>query len=151
MSKSDPDPKGCIMLSDEPEVIREKIKKSVTDFTSEVTFDPINRPGVANLITIHSLTSGKTPEEICLQTKSLNTGQYKLQVTEALVEHLNPIREDINRYMAEPGYLAAVIEDGCEKARCVAEKTLTEVKDKVGINAFSVVRQQKLRRKEHVK
>ncbi|XP_053687951.1 tryptophan--tRNA ligase, mitochondrial [Sabethes cyaneus] len=148
MSKSDPDPKSCIMLTDEPEVIREKVKKSVTDFTSEVTFDPENRPGVANLITIHSMTSGITPEAICAEAKGLNTGQYKLKVTEALVEHLNPIRENINRYMADPGYLAAVIEDGCEKARCIAEGTLTEVKEKVGMNAFSMARQQKLRRKE---
>ncbi|XP_055528358.1 tryptophan--tRNA ligase, mitochondrial [Wyeomyia smithii] len=151
MSKSDPDPKSCIMLTDEPKVIQEKIKKSVTDFTSEVTFDPEKRPGVANLITIHSLTSGKTPAEIFVEAKGLNTGQYKQQVTEALVEHLNPIRIQIGRYMDDPNYLTAIIENGCEKARSTAERTITEVKEKVGMNAFSVIRQQAIRRKELAK
>ncbi|XP_065079430.1 tryptophan--tRNA ligase, mitochondrial isoform X2 [Ochlerotatus camptorhynchus] len=97
MSKSDPDPKACIMLTDNGKEIVEKIKKSVTDFTSEVTFEPETRPGVANLITIHSLASGKTPQQICQEAKGLNTGQYKQHVADALVEHLNPIRVRIER------------------------------------------------------
>nr|XP_029713009.1 tryptophan--tRNA ligase, mitochondrial-like [Aedes albopictus] len=144
MSKSDPDPKACIMLTDPPKAITEKIKKSVTDFTSEVTFEPETRPGVANLITIHSLVSGCTPQQICDATRGLNTGQYKQHVADALVAHLNPIRENIERYMADPEYLAGVIEDGCERAKVIAEKTLVEVKDKVGMNGFSLARTQRL-------
>ncbi|XP_055595895.1 tryptophan--tRNA ligase, mitochondrial [Uranotaenia lowii] len=137
MSKSDPDPKSCIMLTDKPEAILEKIKKSVTDFTSEVTFEPDKRPGVANLVTIHSLASGKSPQEICDDAKGLNTGQYKLLVAEALIEHLKPIRERMEMYTADQGFLATVIENGCNRAREVAEQTLVEVKAKVGIDGFS--------------
>lgn len=144
MSKSDPDPKSCIMLTDTPKAIVEKIKKSVTDFIGEVTFEPETRPGVANLITIHSLASGNTPQQICEAAKGLNTGQYKQHVADALVEHLTPIRDRIERYMADPHYLAGVIEDGCEKAKATAEETLAEVKSKVGMNGFSLARSQRL-------
>lgn len=76
MSKSDPDPKSCVMIEDTPEQITAKVKKSLTDFTSQVTFDPETRPSVANLITIHSLSSDKSIEQICEEVKHLDTGQY---------------------------------------------------------------------------
>lgn len=75
MSKSDPDPKSFINLMDKPDEIRSKIKKSITDFTSSVTFDPENRPGVSNLIMLHSLVTNKTPNEICDEVKQLDTGK----------------------------------------------------------------------------
>ncbi|XP_001865561.2 tryptophan--tRNA ligase, mitochondrial [Culex quinquefasciatus] len=150
MSKSDPDPKSCIMLTDKADAIREKIRKSVTDFTSEVTFEPETRPGVANLLTIHSLASGKSPQLICEEAKGLNTGQYKGLVADALVAHLEPIRADIDRYLADPGYLATVIDEGCERARETAERTLHEVKEKVGMNGFSLARLSEVARKERV-
>jgi len=75
MSKSHTDPKSKLNILDEPDVLLDKVKKAVTDFTSEVTYEPEKRPGVANLINIHSLFTGKTPEEICKETTGLNTGQ----------------------------------------------------------------------------
>ncbi|VVC43670.1 Hypothetical protein CINCED_3A015838 [Cinara cedri] len=76
MSKSHPDPRGRIDITDEPDVIAEKVKKSVTDCTSKITFDPDNRPGVATLLTMHSLVSGILPEEICEEYAFLDTGGY---------------------------------------------------------------------------
>lgn len=75
MSKSDADPKSYINLLDKPEEIRVKIKKSITDFTSAVTFDPDERPGVSNLIMLHSMVTNKTPLEICNENKHLDTGK----------------------------------------------------------------------------
>lgn len=75
MSKSHIDAKSRLNILDEPDVLLEKMKKAVTDFTSEVTYEPENRPGVTNLIDIHSLLTGKTPEEICKEAIGLNTGQ----------------------------------------------------------------------------
>uniref|UniRef100_A0A182P6W8 Tryptophan--tRNA ligase, mitochondrial n=1 Tax=Anopheles epiroticus TaxID=199890 RepID=A0A182P6W8_9DIPT len=138
MSKSDPDPKSCIMLIDTPDVVLEKVKKSVTDFKSEVTFDAKERPGVSNLITIHSLVSGKSVEEICKEAEGKNTGQYKLLVAEALIEHLRPIRERMERYTRDVGYLAGVIEEGSERARSIAEQTIDEVKEKIGVDGNSL-------------
>lgn len=74
MSKSHPDTRGRIDITDEPDVIVEKVKKAVTDCTSKLTFDPDNRPGVSTLLTMHSLTSGLSPEEICEENSFLDTG-----------------------------------------------------------------------------
>ncbi|XP_063705644.1 tryptophan--tRNA ligase, mitochondrial isoform X2 [Culicoides brevitarsis] len=133
MSKSDSDPKSCIYLTDSPKEILNKIKKAVTDCTSEVAFDPINRSGVANLITIHSLASNLSPEEICESAKEIDTGKYKPKVAEALIEHLNPIREKIEDYLKHPEYLEQVLSEGGERASNFAEETLSEVKEKIGI------------------
>lgn len=76
MSKSEPDPKSRIQLIDTPEEIISKIKKAVTDFTPEVFYDLDKRPGVSNLISIHSILTGKSIEQICKEAEGINTGQY---------------------------------------------------------------------------
>lgn len=75
MSKSSLDVRGCLNLTDEPSVLVKKIKRALTDFTSEVTYDPENRPGVSNLIHIHSLIIGKSPEVICKEAVGLDTAK----------------------------------------------------------------------------
>lgn len=75
MSKSDPDPKSCILLTDGPEMIREKMKKAITDFTSELTYEPDARPAIANLITMHSLITKKEPEVLVRENKNVTTGE----------------------------------------------------------------------------
>jgi len=116
MSKSDPDPRSRICLQDSPEEIVEKIKKAVTDFTSEVTYDPEGRPGVSNLLEIHSLCSGQSPEEICQSVKHLDTGKYKAVIAEALVEYLRPIRKHLGELKNDPGYLLQVLDKGRQRA-----------------------------------
>lgn len=74
-SKSDPDFKGRVTLLDPPDIMLERIKKAITDFKSEVTYEPETRPGVANLLTIHSLTTNQTVEEICEQARGIDTGE----------------------------------------------------------------------------
>ncbi|KAK9888837.1 hypothetical protein WA026_001062 [Henosepilachna vigintioctopunctata] len=73
MSKSDPDPKSRISLLDKPEEVIIKIKKAVTDFTSEISYDPEHRPGVSNLLSIHSFMSSKSIDVICKEVQGLNT------------------------------------------------------------------------------
>jgi tryptophanyl-tRNA synthetase len=75
MSKSHPDKRGKIDITDTPDDIVEKVKKAVTDCTSQITYDPDNRPGVSTLLTMHSLISGLSPEEICEENKLLDTGR----------------------------------------------------------------------------
>lgn len=74
-SKSDPNDKSRITLRDDPAAIRKKIKRAITDFTSEVTYDPDKRAGVANLVGIHALVKNCSPQDICEQAKGLDTGQ----------------------------------------------------------------------------
>ncbi|KAK9743892.1 tRNA synthetases class I (W and Y) [Popillia japonica] len=133
MSKSDTDSKSCIYLTDTEDSITKKIKKAVTDFTSEVTYDPLNRLGVSNLITIHSALTGKSPEAICKEAKGLNTAKYK-DVVAADVNHaLAPIRRKLNEYLEDPQYLLDVLNSGKHKAIDITEKTLTEVRYSLGI------------------
>lgn len=75
MSKSDPDIKSRILMTDTPDQLLEKCKKALTDFTSAVTYDPIERPGVANLLTIHSVVSGEPVEKIVDRMRDLDTGK----------------------------------------------------------------------------
>lgn len=75
MSKSFPDPKSRIEITDSSDMIREKIKKAVTDCTSAVTFEPDTRPGVANLIAIHSLLTGRHVTELCYEARNIDTGK----------------------------------------------------------------------------
>lgn len=76
MSKSDPDKRSCILLTDKPDVIRDKVKKAVTDMTSAVTYEPEARPGVTNLLVIHSMMVKESIiEEICEENEHLDTGK----------------------------------------------------------------------------
>lgn len=75
MSKSHENPKSRIEITDPPDVLLDKIKKSLTDSISQVTYEPEKRPGVSNLINIHSLLIGNSPNEICENVKNLNTGE----------------------------------------------------------------------------
>lgn len=75
MSKSDLDPKSCVMLTNTPDEITSKVKKAITDCTSEVTFEPEARPGVSNLLTIHSLATNKSIQQICEEVKHIDTGK----------------------------------------------------------------------------
>ncbi|KAJ3653965.1 hypothetical protein Zmor_013184 [Zophobas morio] len=133
MSKSDSDPKSRIHLVDSPDEILKKIKKSVTDFTAEVGYDPESRPGVSNLISIHSFMTGKSVDEICEEARTMNTGQYKLQVAEAVIAHVQPIQRKINDYLDNPEYLLNVLKTGAHKATEIAENTIEEVKVKMGL------------------
>ncbi|KAM7357691.1 tryptophanyl-tRNA synthetase, mitochondrial [Cochliomyia hominivorax] len=141
MSKSDPDTKATISIRDEPDVIVEKIKKAVTDFTSDVTYDPLNRLGVSNLVAIHSLVSGSSIEQIIEEAKSLDTGRYKLRVAEAVVEHLKPIKAKIDTHLERKNDLIYMLERGAEKAREQAQETLEDVKQKMGLGTYTNIPQ----------
>ncbi|XP_037824681.1 tryptophan--tRNA ligase, mitochondrial-like [Lucilia sericata] len=141
MSKSDPDTRATISIRDEPDVIVEKIKKAVTDFTSDVTYDPANRPGVSNLVAIHSLVSGTPIEKIIEEARTLDTGRYKLRVAEAVVEHLKPIKAKIDKRLARKTELIYMLEQGAEKARQQAQETLEDVKQKMGLGIYTNIPQ----------
>ena len=135
MSKSMPE--GCVFLMERPEDIQRKFKRAITDSDTEncVRFDPENKPGVANLMSIYSAVTGKTFEEIEAEFAGCGYGKFKPAVGEAVVEHLRPIREESARLMKDKAYLESVYKNGAEKASWVAEKTLRKVYKKVGFVA----------------
>ena len=133
MSKSDPDPRSRINITDPPEVIVEHFRKALTDFTSDVTYDPEKRAGVANLIQIHCLAAGITHEEAVRSGEGLDTAKYKLLVADVVVEHLKPVRETFVALMNDKSYLEIVLKEGAENAGAIAEQTWREVRDIVGL------------------
>ena len=134
MSKSDPDPLACIFLSDMPDQLARKVKASVTDTTKELYYDPVTRPGVSNLITIHSQMTGQSPQEVSqyLQENSVNKVQFKAMVTDTLVTHLTPIREEMDRLLADQQYMDSVLTEGRDKARDLAGETMGKVRELIG-------------------
>ncbi|XP_038048072.1 tryptophan--tRNA ligase, mitochondrial-like [Patiria miniata] len=133
MSKSEPDPKSRIELTDSCEDIQEKFKKAVTDFTGSVTFDPENRPGVSNLVAIHVAIEDSSPEEICERVMGVQTGEYKVMLAEAVNAKLAPIRERIFELRRNTEYIEDVLRTGAERASEIAERTYNDVKKLVGL------------------
>lgn len=132
MSKSDSQAMATITITDSPDDIALKIRRAVTDFTSEVTFDPEKRPGVSNLVTIHAAMARISVEEAVSQARGLDTGDYKKLVTEAVVQRLTPIREEIQRLRLDRAHLEGVLAQGTRRARELAVPVLTEVRQRVG-------------------
>ncbi|XP_035686296.1 tryptophan--tRNA ligase, mitochondrial-like [Branchiostoma floridae] len=134
MSKSEADPKSRIDLTDPPDVVREKMKKAITDFNSSVTYDPDTRPGVSNLVRIHSACTGLSYDEICRQNEGIETAKYKFVVADAVIAKMDPIRTEILRLQKDRGFLEGVLREGARKARDIAEKTYSDVKKLVGFS-----------------
>ncbi|XP_067116439.1 tryptophan--tRNA ligase, mitochondrial [Osmerus mordax] len=132
MSKSDPQKMATVSLTDSPDDIALKIRRAVTDFTSEVTFDPERRPGVSNLVLLHAGVAGLSVEEVVLQAQGMDTARYKQLVAEAVIQRLGPIREEILRLRAERGHLELLLRQGARRARELAAPTLQEVRQRVG-------------------
>ncbi len=132
MSKSDKDPGGCIYLLDKPEDILRAFKRAVTDSDTVVRYDPENKKGVSNLMTIYSAATGKTLEEIENEFTGKGYGDFKLAVGEAVVELLRPIREKTEDLLKNKDYLVSVYREGAERASRTAYKTLRKVYKKVG-------------------
>ena len=136
MSKSEQSEKGRIELTDSPDKIADKIKKAVTDFTSELTYDPINRPGVSNLLDIQLALYDDIDLDDILEDSFLraeDTGQYKVRLSQLVADKLAPIREETIRFQADTGYLMDVLRDGADRASNIAAETLDEVKRNVGL------------------
>ena len=135
MSKSMPE--GCVFLMERPEDIQRKFKRAITDSDTEncVRFDPENKPGVANLMSIYAAVTGKTFEEIENEFIGCGYGKFKPVVGDAVIEHLRPIREESQRLLKDKAYLEGVYRDGAQRASYVAEKTLRKVYKKVGFVA----------------
>ena len=137
MSKSDEIGNGRVCLMDDPADIMRKFKRAVTDCDTErcVRYDPENKPGVANLMSIYAAVTGKSFAEIEAEFDGKGYGAFKPAVGEAVVETLRPIREEAQRIIKDKAYLETMCRDGAERASYIAEKTLRKVRKKVGLVA----------------
>lgn len=104
------------------------IKKAKTDADRHITYDPVNRPEVSNLIMLAAVSTGRSPQQVAEQIGDGGGGGLKKEVTEALNEHLAPIRARRVELAADPGFLLQVLREGNVKANQMAEATLAEVR-----------------------
>ena len=132
MSKSAPSPYNYIAMTDDADTIRNKIKRAVTDSGSEIKAGP-DKPAITNLLTIFSEVSGRTVGEIEKEFSGKGYGEFKNSLAEAVVGYLKPIQLRYNEIIKDEKKLIDILEQGSEKIAPLAQKTLKEVKEKVGL------------------
>ncbi len=131
MSKSDPDPNSAVYLTDSDDQIRKKIKRSVTDSGSEITYEE-NKPGIRNLIHIQAAITGKSPDDIVSEYAGKQYGHLKADTAEITTAAIQPIRDRTEQLVSDKGYLDSLLKRGAEKAQIRAEKTLETVYERIG-------------------
>jgi len=131
MSKSNPNPGSYIALLDEPDVIRKKISRAVTDSGREIKYDPATKPEISNLISIYSHCADMGIAEIEAKYEGQGYGPFKKDLAEAVVSALEPLQRRYREIRAS-GELEDVLRRGAEQASAIADRTLREVKEKMG-------------------
>jgi tryptophanyl-tRNA synthetase len=132
MSKSASSPQGIIDLLDEPEAIRKKINRAVTDTESVVRADDEHKPGVTNLLRIYSALSGERLDDIAARYGDCGYGGFKKDLGSLIADTFTPIRERTAKYLADTEALDALLARGASRARAIARQTMIEVRDKSG-------------------
>lgn len=135
MSKSAP--AGCINLLDPLKTTEKKIKSAVTDSDSVVAFDPINKPGVSNLLTILSAYSGKTINELVESFAGRMYGDLKKETAEAVISFAEPLQNRVAELLADKSELARQMKSGADAAREIASQTLASVYEKIGFSRLT--------------
>ena len=132
MSKSAENPNGSIFLSDDRDTIIRKFKRAVTDSGSEIKFDPANKPGVSNLLSIYSVFADKSITDAERDFEGKGYGDFKLAVGEAVADKLAPVQAEQAKLLADKEYLNTVLKNGAERASRTAGRTLAKVYKKIG-------------------
>lgn len=131
MSKSDENVNGYISILDKPQTIVKKFKRAVTDSDMKVCFAD-GKDGINNLMSIYSVITGSDYDAIEREFEGKGYGYFKEQVGNAVAEHLNPIREEYDRLLADKAYLEKCYTEGAQKAEHFASRTVKKVYKKLG-------------------
>lgn len=132
MSKSDTNQKSTIRLLDDLKQIEKKIKSAVTDSEGIVKYDRENKPGISNLLDIHSALSGEPVSSIEARFEGKGYGDFKAEVAHVVVEAIRPIQERYNELL-NSAELDEILDKGAEEANKAANKTLRKMKNAVGL------------------
>jgi tryptophanyl-tRNA synthetase len=133
MSKSSSSPQGIIDLLDEPDVIRRKIARAVTDAESVIRADEAAKPGVTNLLRIYSALSGDPVDSIAARYGDSGYGKFKKDLGELVVDTFAPIRERTAKFLADTDALDAVLLAGARRARVITGQTMSVVRERCGL------------------
>ena len=131
MSKSDPNPKGTVYLTDEPNVIMKKFKSAVTDSEMSVRYAE-GKDGINNLMTIYSAVTGRNFDAIEAEFSGKGYGDFKKAVGEAVVAELEPVQKRYNELMTDKKYLQECWTEGAGLAQRISQRTLDKAMKKIG-------------------
>jgi len=132
MSKSDDNAKNFISLTDDPSVIRKKIKTAVTDSEASIGYDPVNRKGISNLLEIYSCIAGVTIDELVAKYAGVGYGDFKSDLAEVVVAELEPIGKR-RQEILDSGELDDILNHGRDTAMKIGTRKISKVKHKVGL------------------
>ncbi|MCU1441386.1 MAG: trpS [Rhodoglobus sp.] len=132
MSKSAASESGVLWLLDDPSKTAKKVKSAVTDDDREIRFDRVAKPGVSNLLTIHSVLSGEAVETLEQRFAGKGYGDLKSDVAEVVTATFAPIRERALELLADPAELDRILAANADRAAEIADATLAKVYDRVG-------------------
>ncbi len=133
MSKSSGSVAGVLELMDTPEANTKKIKSAATDAGREVKFDEKEKPGISNLLTIHSSLSGRSISDLENEFEGKGYGDFKAAVAEVVVEYFRPIRAKALELLEDEKHLIDLLHEGADKARAVASDTLHNTYKNLGL------------------
>lgn len=133
MEKSNPSAGSYILLTDEPDAIRRKIRRAVTDSGAEIVYRPDEKPALANLLTIYSVMSGESIPSLEDRYAGKGYGDFKKDLAEVVVQGLAPLQEKMTFYHDHPDELDAVLSLGADRARTIARAMMDSVNQKVGL------------------
>jgi len=132
MSKSSSNPYNYIAMTDSPAIIKDKIKKAVTDSGKKIEYSP-KKPAIANLITIYSAFSGLTANQIKQKYKGKGYADFKKDLAEVIIKGLKSFQEKKKTLDKNPNYAKKILADGAQAARKIARKNIQGVKKKMGL------------------
>ena len=132
MSKSDDNPRNFILMTDEPSVIRKKIKSAMTDSDGVIAFDREKKPGLSNLLEIYSVMTGESIDSIVSRYEGCGYGQFKSDLAEIVVSELEPIQIRMKELLNSP-IIDEVLDRGAEQANKMAFKKVKKVEHKMGL------------------
>ena len=131
MSKSDENQNGCIYILDDKDTIIRKFKRAVTDSDAVVRYAE-GKDGINNLMTIYSVVTGKSNEEIEREFDGKGYGDFKLAVGEAVADHLAPVKTEFDKLIADKKYLEESYTKGTEAAFRISRKIVSKAYHKAG-------------------
>lgn len=132
MSKSQPD--GCLFLNDSPKIIKEKIKRAVTDSGQEIKYDQKNKPAISNFLTIYSSLTEKPIKILEKEYAGRNYSDFKKDLAETIIKFLKPFQKEKLKLKTKTLKLKSILATGAKKAQKQAQNKLREIKQKIGLN-----------------
>ena len=132
MSKSNENDKGCIILLEDPEKARKKIMSAVTDSEMVIKYDPENKPGISNLLTIYSSLKNISIEEAEKEFEGSNYGTFKRAVSDVVVELLVDLQSKYKQFI-EGDYIDNVLDKSNKKVRDISKQKIEDVYNKIGV------------------